>query len=1127
MLKHILRAFALATIAVAFPVAAHHVATPAAIPTSPGPNAVAISVQGQVQEIVLTSHIDGTSRRIPVFIANDGSRYALNTTAAAGLLPGDVITLTGMADGRTVFPESVDFVAGPAAAAPVGATTLNGVLRLGHADNFDGTPSEFFFAVVTDDGQHVRVALATLVAGLENGMRVTVTGTMLAGDEIAPTDIVILTPPAAASLIGPITSASPVTTNYLVLPIKFPTSGSGTAGDPFVYGADPFTPASLDTSVFGALPTKSAKEFYKEASFGLQLLGGATANDGSGGFLKATVAKPATCDINVIANAAASAARARGYPIDASGNPMAPYTGLLYVFNNVSGCGWSGLAYVGWARAYSNNTSALWVIGHELGHNFGLLHAGSLRCSGAVLGCGTSASVAEYGDPFSSMGNSSNTGHFNAMQKDLLGWTTAAQRKNHASGTATYTLNPIETGGQTTYGVRIPTANSSRTYWLEYRQPVGTFDQFVKNFPNLGAQVRLQSPFEKTSGSDDTELLDMTPATGTFNDAALLTGQNYTDAIYGVSISVLSATASALTVQVTTPGTGTATITQTTSVTPANYGAPVKFTATVTASGLTGPVNFTENGGAIAGCTPVTVSGGPSTYTASCTTSSLLPGTHSIVAVYAGDSSHAAVSSTALSQVINKAASTSAVASSLNPAPPATNVTFTATVTGAAPTGTFDFKDGATNICSAVALAAGSGNVRTATCTTSALTAGTHSITAVFAGDALNSGSTSPALSQSIGLAGSTTGVASALNPAMVGQSVTFTATVSASAPTGNVNFKDGATSITGCAAVALTGSGNIRTAACTTSALTSGTHSVTAVYAGDVNNSGSTSPPLSQDVALFGSTTTLASSLNPSLTGQTVTFTASVTGTGPTGTVAFKDGASTLSGCGAVPLTGAGNTRTAACATSALAQGTHPMTASYSGDAMNATSVSASLAQVVATAGPPNSPVLQGASMRRTHGVAGTFDLALSLATTSPTTEPRMGPAHTLVLTFDKPITGATVTVTEGAATAAAPSFGGNEVLIALSNVSNQQYVTVTVSGVSSADGGTGGAGTARIGFLAGDTSQDRVVTIADVALINAALAQPITAANFLRDIDASGAITVGDKAFANGQLAKGLPLP
>src|SRR5205823_4112617 len=94
-----------------------------------------------------------------------------------------------------------------------------------------------------------------------------------------------------------------------------------------------------------------------------------------------------------------------------------------------------------------------------------------------------------------------------------------------------------------------------------------------------------------------------------------------------------------------------------------------------------------------------------------------------------------------------------------------------------------------------------------------------------------------------------TTGIATSLTPSTVGSSVTFTATVSGSAPSGSVNFLDGATSISGCAAVALTGSGNIRTATCSTSTLAAGTHSIVATYSGDAGNMGSTSVALSQVV--------------------------------------------------------------------------------------------------------------------------------------------------------------------------------------------------------------------------------------------------------------------------------------
>src|SRR6185295_17298160 len=65
--------------------------------------------------------------------------------------------------------------------------------------------------------------------------------------------------------------------------------------------------------------------------------------------------------------------------------------------------------------------------------------------------------------------------------------------------------------------------------------------------------------------------------------------------------------------------------------------------------------------------------------------------------------------------------------------------------------------------------------------------------------------------------------------------------------PTGAVNFTAGATSISGCGAVALTGSGNTRTSACSTNSLTAGTHSIVARYGGDAGNAASSSAPLSQ----------------------------------------------------------------------------------------------------------------------------------------------------------------------------------------------------------------------------------------------------------------------------------------
>jgi len=262
-----------------------------------------------------------------------------------------------------------------------------------------------------------------------------------------------------------------------------------------------------------------------------------------------------------------------------------------------------------------------------------------------------------------------------------------------------------------------------------------------------------------------------------------------------------------------------------------------------------------------------TLSGGTATFA----TSGLGTGAHSITAIYGGDANFTGSTSPILTETIGKAVSSIAVGSSNNPSIIGTAVTFTAAVTSPVTgtlTGTVTFQDGAT------ALGMGTLSGGTATFTTSGLTAGTHSITAVYSGDANFAGGTSPALMQTVNKVGDSTSVASSNNPSIFGSAVTFTATVKpatgSGTPTGTVTFNDGATVL---GAGTLSGA----TATFTTSGLTGGTHSITAIYGGDANFANSTSPGLTQTVADFslsasptaaaataGSTSTYAITITP-----------------------------------------------------------------------------------------------------------------------------------------------------------------------------------------------------------------------------------------------------------------------
>jgi len=183
----------------------------------------------------------------------------------------------------------------------------------------------------------------------------------------------------------------------------------------------------------------------------------------------------------------------------------------------------------------------------------------------------------------------------------------------------------------------------------------------------------------------------------------------------------------------------------------------------------------------------------------------------------------------------------------------------------------------------------------------------------------------------------SATTLASAPNPSTYGQSVTFTASVTPATATGTVTFKSGAVTLG-------TGVLSAGKASFQTSTLTAGAHAIVAVYSGNSSLGGSTSLAHTQTVKKAATTTGLVSSLNPSKKGQAVTFTATVTpGAGPTGTVTFKDGATTL-GTTALNTT----THKAVITKTTLAVGTHSITAVYGGNTNFNTSTSTVVKQVV-----------------------------------------------------------------------------------------------------------------------------------------------------------------------------------
>ncbi|NYF88946.1 FG-GAP-like repeat-containing protein [Tunturiibacter empetritectus] len=217
----------------------------------------------------------------------------------------------------------------------------------------------------------------------------------------------------------------------------------------------------------------------------------------------------------------------------------------------------------------------------------------------------------------------------------------------------------------------------------------------------------------------------------------------------------------------------------------------------------------------------------------------------------------------------------------------------------------------------------------------------------------LNPASTPPAL-----LPSKTTLAASA-NSAAPGQQLTFTATVTGATPTGTVSFASNGKAL-GTASI-INGSATLATSFATAS-----TYPVIANYAGDTNNTSSSSNAVSIVVAPVSSTTTLSVSAASAGTNQQLTLTASVSGLNPTGTVTFASATAIL---GTAPVTNG----VAVLPFTFTAAGIYTVTASYAGDIANLSSVSAPVTVTIpapdytVTASPSSATIKAGQSATTT----------------------------------------------------------------------------------------------------------------------------------------------------------------
>jgi hypothetical protein len=405
-------------------------------------------------------------------------------------------------------------------------------------------------------------------------------------------------------------------------------------------------------------------------------------------------------------------------------------------------------------------------------------------------------------------------------------------------------------------------------------------------------------------------------------------------------------------------GAGSSTTTVSSSLNPSTVNAPVTFTVSVAGGStiaVTGSATVSADGNAIGQCT---LSGWSSTTPATCPvvlSTPLSVGSHTITAMYSGNTSYGSSSTTAplLSQTVNKAATNLTVTSSStnNTSSINSSVTFSANITlpsgTVTPGGSVAFSytpSGAsspvTSICSSSGLSlvgtSGGTATYTASCPTSTLPIGTFTITATYSGDG-NFVSSSGTTSQTVNTANSTTAVSAELTPSTVDQTVSFQATVSGpsggQSPTGNVNFTDTVNGTTTplCSNIGISSGVYV----CTASGLIQGTHTITANYPGNSDFQASSAAVMQVvNVAPSSLLLTPTASTVTANNVSTLTFTATVVpSSGPifaTGSVVFTDtSGTTQTPLCTIPLTSG----VAMCTPTSLPSGANAIQVSYAGD--------------------------------------------------------------------------------------------------------------------------------------------------------------------------------------------------